>query len=194
MWFSFLTIHRLVQQHGTKWEKIGATLNRTAHSCRDKWRDLSVPIIPMSGKWSKEEDKRLKDAIMEVHEGVIPETGVHWSQVAEKMKDTGRARSQCRFRWESLKKGFDGEDVKQFWSQADCLALVERIRESGVEDETEIVWRQIQPNGFPHRTAKDLYNKWRYLKSLYCSKTFQGKEPLSKVIDVIRAGLEAAKN
>lgn len=91
--------YRLVQQHGTKWEKIGQTLNRTSHSCRDKWRDLSIPLMPTSGKWSKEEDKRLREAVAEVHNNVIPEHGILWSQVAEKMKDTGRARSQCRFRW-----------------------------------------------------------------------------------------------
>ena len=88
-----------MQQHGTKWEKIGVALNRTSHSCRDKWRDLSVPLMPTAGKWSKEEDKRLREAVMEVHGGTIPESGILWSQVAEKMKETGRARSQCRFRW-----------------------------------------------------------------------------------------------
>lgn len=180
--------------YGTKWEKIGAQLNRTSHSCRDKWRDLSVPIMPTTGKWSKEEDKRLREAVLEVHNGVIPDSGILWSQVADKMKDAGRSRSQCRFRWESLKKGFDGEDVKQFWSPTDCLLLLQRIQESGVEDETEIVWRQIQPLGFQNRTAKDLYNKWRYLKSLYCAKNFMNtKEPIDKVLAVIRDGISNAK-
>lgn len=95
---------------------------------------------------------------------------------------------------ESLKKGFDGEDVKQFWSQTDCLLLLQRIQESGVEDETEIVWRQIQPQGFQNRTAKDLYNKWRYLKSLYCSKNYMNqKEPIDKVLQMIREGIQSSK-
>ena len=84
--------------------------------------------------------------------------------------------------------------MKQFWSQADCLLLLQRIQESGVEDETEIVWRQIQPQGFQNRTAKDLYNKWRYLKSLYCSKNYMNqKEPIDKVLQMIREGIQSSK-
>ena len=72
--------------------------------------------------------------------------------------------------------------------------MLQRIQESGVEDETEIVWRQIQPQGFANRTAKDLYNKWRYLKSLYCTKNYMNqKEPIDKVLTMIREGITSSK-
>ncbi|KAK3033921.1 hypothetical protein RJ639_034721 [Escallonia herrerae] len=74
------------------WRKIAIYVpGRTHVQCRERWVNCLDPALNL-GKWSKEEDSRLKEAIFEL--------GYCWSKVAACVPP--RTDSQCRRRWKYL--------------------------------------------------------------------------------------------
>ncbi|VVA98075.1 unnamed protein product [Arabis nemorensis] len=74
------------------WHKIEQFVpGRTQVQCRERWVNCLDPKINF-GKWTKEEDAKLREA--------IKENGYSWSKVASHM--SCRTDSQCRRRWKSL--------------------------------------------------------------------------------------------
>ncbi|KAK3013277.1 hypothetical protein RJ639_008267 [Escallonia herrerae] len=74
------------------WRKIAIYVpGRTHVQCRERWVNCLDPALNL-GKWSKEEDSRLKEAILEL--------GYCWSKVAACVPP--RTDSQCRRRWKYL--------------------------------------------------------------------------------------------
>jgi hypothetical protein len=69
-------------------------LGRTKKQCRDRWNDTLHPksdnTIKRKGKWTKEEDDKLADAV-EKH------NGENWPAIS--MLVPGRTKKQCRVRW-----------------------------------------------------------------------------------------------
>lgn len=53
----------MVAVHGEKWARIQRLLNRTADSCRDKYRE--VDVLYAKGRWTKDETETLKRLIRE---------------------------------------------------------------------------------------------------------------------------------
>jgi hypothetical protein len=90
-----------VQTHGGKdWAAIAALVpGRTKMQCRDRWKgalDSNIdPTTARVGKWSEDEDKKLK--------GAVPtHGGKNWKEIAALVP--GRTKSQCRKRWHNVLK------------------------------------------------------------------------------------------
>jgi hypothetical protein len=85
-----------VQIHGSKnWDAIVRLVpGRTSNQCHGRWNYALNPSIVLTtwrtGKWTEDEDARLKDAV-QMH------GGKDWSAIAALV--TGRAKVQCRSRW-----------------------------------------------------------------------------------------------
>jgi Myb-like DNA-binding domain len=50
---------------GNKWVQIGARLGRPREACRVRWREIQLGSEKKSGKWSADEEERLKSAVNE---------------------------------------------------------------------------------------------------------------------------------
>jgi hypothetical protein len=85
-----------VQTHGGKcWEKIAVLVpGRTKKQCNGRWHAALVsnidPATARAGKWTVDEDKKLKDAV-QMH------GGKDWAAVCALVP--GRTKNQCRTRW-----------------------------------------------------------------------------------------------
>lgn len=77
-----LTDH--VTRLGKKWSNIQAKLNRSADSCRDKYREMSDEFV--KGRWKEEETTTLKRLI---HEHLNTQTGGATNEI-EDMKELGK--------------------------------------------------------------------------------------------------------
>jgi hypothetical protein len=88
-----------VQRHGgNDWGAIAALVpGRTRKQCRSRWKNNLDPSIDgasgRTGSWTVDEDSKLKDAV-QTH------GGKNWDGIAALVP--GRARSQCRSRWQFL--------------------------------------------------------------------------------------------
>jgi hypothetical protein len=89
-----------VQTHGGKnWDSIAALVpGRTKRQCNNRWKDTLDPSIDRAnestGKWTKAEDSKLKDAVH--YYG-----GKDWAGIT--MLVPGRVESQCRSRWQKVR-------------------------------------------------------------------------------------------
>lgn len=111
------TLVDLVTRLGKKWSNIQAKLNRSADSCRDKYREMSDEFI--KGRWKEEETATLKQlirdhlnnqtqgataAIEDFKElGKIVEEGniqISWSVISKRMGK--RSRLSCFKKWQKL--------------------------------------------------------------------------------------------
>jgi hypothetical protein len=87
-----------VKMHnGENWFAITALVpGRTRKQCRDRWWDVSdariVRTTTRTGKWTPDEDDKLKDAV-KFH------NGENWFAIARLV--LGRTRKQCRNRWKN---------------------------------------------------------------------------------------------
>jgi hypothetical protein len=89
-------------QGGKHWETIAALVpGRTKIQCQKRWKDVLDPRIDRAngctGKWTEDEDIKLKDAVQ-----IITQTqgGKDW--VATAALVPGRTKIQCRNRWKKL--------------------------------------------------------------------------------------------
>jgi hypothetical protein len=93
-----------VQMHnGKNWFEITKLVpGRTRTQCRNRWDDtLDARIVrttARTGKWTPDEDNKLKEAVKRHH-------GKNWSAIARLV--VGRTRKQCRNRW---REAFDPRD------------------------------------------------------------------------------------
>ena len=101
----------LVTTHGKKWSEIQNKLNRSADSCRDKYREFHTNFT--KGKWKNRESKELEmhvrkvlkvgDDVPLVELGKLAEhdsVNVPWSTISEKMKN--RSRLSCFKRFQQI--------------------------------------------------------------------------------------------
>jgi len=101
----------LVQQMGKKWSAIQSKLNRSADSCRDKYREMSDEYV--KGRWREQETEVLMRLIRE-HLNVDPSTDmktlgkmveeqniqIPWSDISKRMGK--RSRLSCFKKWQKL--------------------------------------------------------------------------------------------
>jgi hypothetical protein len=85
-----------VQRHGEKdWAAISALVpGRTRNQCGHRWRDVLNPSVALTagrkGKWTEDEDSKLKDAVQ-----TLGDKG--WVEIAALVP--GRTKMQCWNRW-----------------------------------------------------------------------------------------------
>jgi hypothetical protein len=91
------TLKDAVEKHnGEDWANISACVSgRSKRQCRNRWHNelrFSKGALTTAhvGKWTKEEDSTLKDAV-EKH------NGEDWADISALV--LGRTKAQCRFRW-----------------------------------------------------------------------------------------------
>jgi hypothetical protein len=101
----------LVTRMGKKWSLIGAKINRSADSCRDKYREMDESFI--RGRWNDEETEKLKQVIREHLRAdptsdmknlgkMVEEEGlkIAWSVVSKRMGK--RSRLSCFKKWQKM--------------------------------------------------------------------------------------------
>jgi myb proto-oncogene protein len=146
-------LREAVGAHGAKnWVTIATLVpGRTNTQCRIRWQDALDPISGANGrtgKWTGDEDKKLKDA--------VPAQGVkNWVIIAALVP--GRTRHQCRHRWTeavdpSISQANGGRTGK--WKEDEDKMLKEAVRTHGGKN-----WANIAVL-VPGRTHKQCYNRW----------------------------------
>ena len=100
-----------------QWTAISDDVGRFWEDCRVRWRDvLSRTTKAETGPWSREEEKKLAEAVRECREIVVRETTdeeirenpekadalISWKVVAEKMGNM-RVAKRCREKWAKIK-------------------------------------------------------------------------------------------
>jgi hypothetical protein len=96
-----IKLNDAVQTHsGKNWIAITALVpGRTKIQCRNRWHDVLYPTIDRAnertGKWSEDEDKMLKGA-------VLTYGGKDWAVIAALAP--GRTKEQCWKRWHGVLK------------------------------------------------------------------------------------------
>lgn len=108
-----------------QWTAISDDVGRFWEDCRVRWRDvLSRTTKAETGPWSREEEKKLAEAVRECREIVVKETTdqdvrenpekadalISWKVVAEKMDNT-RVAKRCREKWAKIKHFDLSEDI-----------------------------------------------------------------------------------
>jgi myb proto-oncogene protein len=90
-----------VQTHGGKnWVAISAMVpGRKRTQCLSRWRDVLYSSIGRAnvrtGKWTADEDSKLKDAV-QTH------GGKEWAAISALIP--GRTKTQCQSRWQKLQR------------------------------------------------------------------------------------------
>lgn len=101
----------LVTRMGKKWSMISAKINRSADSCRDKFREMDDTFV--RGRWKDEETERLKALIREHlqrdHTADMKDLGkmveqeglkIAWSVISKRMGN--RSRLSCFKKWQKM--------------------------------------------------------------------------------------------
>ncbi|MGK3740033.1 MAG: hypothetical protein ACI8RD_002080 [Bacillariaceae sp.] len=119
-----------VTQYGKKWATIQTKLNRSADSCRDKYREIDDSYI--RGRWKENETEQLKRLIRE-HlrsdpRADIKELGkmvesqhikIPWSTISKRMGK--RSRLSCFKKWQKMTGLFSASDLSSFQKQQQLL-------------------------------------------------------------------------
>jgi myb proto-oncogene protein len=142
-----------VQTHGGKdWVAIAALIpGRTKIQCWKRWKDVLDPSIDRvnkrTGKWSKDEDIKLKDGV-QIH------GGKNWVAIAALV--LGRTGEQCRARWkEVLDPSIDRANGRTGkWSAEEDSKLKDAERTHGGKN-----WAAISAL-VPGRTKIQCWNRW----------------------------------
>lgn len=90
-------------QHPNEWSKIALNVGRSEIDCRDRYRgELVDRDSRNSGRWSKDEEERLKAAVLEAQSALgadpLMAKEVPWTVIVAKMGGD-RGWTQCRQKW-----------------------------------------------------------------------------------------------
>ena len=163
-------LRRLFVLKGPQWVEISKVMTRFATACRDRYRKIREHYA--KGHWNAEETERLKQAVAELIRS--RESGgqreedqaLSWYFVSEQVKT--RSQVQCITKWSALSFKHRREGVKHMpWTKAQDYQLCHRLYDMGVEDESEIVWRDLwqeDPMWQQYWTPDRLRTRWMMLK------------------------------
>jgi hypothetical protein len=143
-----------VQTHGGKdWAAIAVLVpGRTEMQCNNRWHNILAtnidPTTARTGKWSEDEDIKLKDAVQ-------TRGGKNWDAIAALVP--GRTKMQCRARWkEVLDPSIDRADGRTGkWSAEEEIKLKDAVRTHGGKN-----WAAIAAL-VPGRTKIQCWRRWR---------------------------------
>ncbi|KAJ1702749.1 hypothetical protein LUZ63_002528 [Rhynchospora breviuscula] len=141
-----LQLIAMVETLGEKnWQLVAAQMEgRAANQCATRWRQTLNPKRTIVGRWSLEEDKRLKAAIMIFG-------SKSWNKICQFVP--GRTQPQCRERWVNC---LDPSLNHKPWSKEEDSMLLEAVRMHGH------FWSQIA-NFVPSRTDNQCWRRWKLL-------------------------------
>jgi hypothetical protein len=145
-----------VQMHGGKnWGAIAALVpGRSGQQCRNRWRDdLDRNIDQANGKWTEDEDSRLKDA-------VHTHGGKNWGAIAALV--LGRTVKQCWSRWHDvLDPTIDRANGRMgTWAEDEDINLKDAVQTHGGKN-----WDKIAAL-IPGRSERQCSGRWNHtLKS-----------------------------
>jgi hypothetical protein len=126
-------------------------LDRTKKQCVNRWHDFLDPnvdrTIPLTGKWTADEDEQLKVAFQR-HDGK------NWREIATMIP--GRTTKQCANRWhESLNPSVDRTPLRAGkWSADEDETLIDAVQRHGGNN-----WIAIAAL-VPGRAAKSCMRRW----------------------------------
>jgi hypothetical protein len=141
----------VVTYGGKNWAAIAALVpGRTRNQCGSRWRDFLNPSIDRAnGKWSEDEDSKLKDAV-QTH------GGKNWGLISALVP--GRSRLQCTSRWHNtLDPSIDRESGRTGkWSEDEDIKLKNAVQ---TYDDSKN-WNKISAV-VPGRTSNQCKLRWR---------------------------------
>jgi hypothetical protein len=138
--------------NGKDWVGIAALVpGRTSSQCFHRWKLILDPTIDWAngimGKWSEDEDIKLKDAVQTYG-------GKNWGAIAAFV--SGRTNSQCKNRWHNvLHPTIDRANERMGkWSEDEDRKLKDAVQMHGGKN-----WGAIAAL-VPGRTPKQCHSKW----------------------------------
>jgi myb proto-oncogene protein len=146
-----------VKTHGGKdWGAIAALVpGRTRNQCRSRWRDVLDPNIDQAngrtGKWTEDEDSKLKDAVKRYG-------GKNWKEIAALVP--GRTKVQCHSRWQNtLNLSIDRANGRTGkWGEDEDSKLKDSVQMHGSKD-----WAEIAAL-VPGRVESQCRSRWQSLR------------------------------
>ncbi|XWS50801.1 hypothetical protein CRYUN_Cryun12cG0119900 [Craigia yunnanensis] len=127
------------------WQSVASTLKgRTGAQCSNRWTKSLHPTRQRVGRWTRDENKRLKVAVMLFG----PK---NWRKIAEVVP--GRTQVQCRERWVN---SLDPALNLGIWIEEEDLRLETAIAEHGY------CWSKIA-TCIPSRTDNQCWRRWKML-------------------------------
>ncbi|XP_032746407.1 cyclin-D-binding Myb-like transcription factor 1 [Rattus rattus] len=151
----------LRQKHGNDWITIGAAMGRSPSSVRDRCRLMKDTFN--AGKWTKEEEQILGDAVHELTGTEVDKKvtqGVCWATVAQRVGT--RSAKQCRTKWLNYLNWKQTGGVE--WTRKDEVNLIHRLEKLDVADESEIRWDELANGWESVRSPQWLRSKWWNIK------------------------------
>jgi hypothetical protein len=136
----------------TDWDSVAALVpSRTIIQCRDRWKDILDPNIDRArertGKWTKDEDIKLKDAVKR-------HGGKNWDEIAALVP--GGTKNQCCRRWhngvDSSIEGMTRRTGK--WAEDQDIKLKDSAERYDAKN-----WKEIAAL-FPVRTKQLCRDRW----------------------------------
>lgn len=129
----------------SNWDKIAANFeDRTPKNCRKRWFHSLDPKL-RRGKWSKPEDKILKEAYEQM--------GPAWQRIAQLIP--GRTDDQCAKRYNDVLNPAIVDRLRPWTDEED-----EKLKQ--LREELGPKWQQISTH-LPGRTGLTIRNRWRKL-------------------------------
>jgi hypothetical protein len=154
-----------VQTHGGKnWGAIAALVpGRTGSQCAGRWNHTEVNRVNgRTGKWTEEEDRKLKDAV-QTH------GGKNWVVIGALVP--GRTNGQCRQRWhDGLHPSIDRVNGRTgIWTEDEDIKLEDAVQTHGGKN-----WAAIAAM-VPGRTKSQCTSRWPHTKVNRATRPHTGK-------------------
>lgn len=143
----------------SNWQAVASVIEgRTGTQCSNRWKKTLLPARQRVGKWSINEDKRLRVAVtLFGHRS--------WHRIAQFVP--GRTQAQCRERWVNV---LDPSLNRGQWTEEDDMRLRKAIAEHGycwskvavcvplrTDNQCRRRWKRLFPNEVPLlKAAKDI--------------------------------------
>ncbi|CAI9113501.1 OLC1v1014113C1 [Oldenlandia corymbosa var. corymbosa] len=128
------------------WQFIASAIEgRTGTQCSNRWMKTLHPARQRVGRWTKDEDKRLKVAVMLFGPR-------NWKKIGEFVP--GRTQVQCRERWVN---SLDPSLNLNTWTEVEDLKLQEAIEQHG------FCWSKVAAC-VPPRTDNQCRRRWKVLR------------------------------
>ncbi|XP_059664104.1 uncharacterized protein LOC132309860 [Cornus florida] len=154
----------------SNWQPVASTLEgRTGTQCSNRWKKCLHPTRQRVGRWTPDEDKRLKVAVMLFG----PKT---WNKIAQYVP--GRTQVQCRERWAN---SLDPSLILGEWTEEEDSRLEAAIAEHGY------CWSKVAACVAP-RTDSQCRRRWKMLfphevPLLQAAKNIQKVALISNFVD-----------